>query len=131
MSEKIIPESISSKQENDTGLALSFLFILIGLFSSNPIYYKIAGLTILLIMLIPSIFKSFAYIWFTIANIIGFFISKIVLTLIFIIFLVPFGIIMRLFGNDNLKLKQFKNSNKSVFVERNHIFTKEDIIKPF
>lgn len=131
MFEKIIPENISDNQEKDTGLALSFLFILIGYFSSNIVYYKIAGPIILLTMLVPKMFRPVAYIWYSIANILGFFISKIVLSIIYFLFIIPFGLTRKILGKDNLKLREFKADGESVFVDRNHIFSKEDIIKPF
>ncbi len=128
---KIIPNKITENQKKDTGLALILLFLIIGLLTNNLLYFKITIPIILITMLIPSVLYPLAIVWFTLSNFLGFFISKIILSVIFIILIIPFGLIRRLFGKDSLRLGQFKVSKKSVLINKNHTFTRKDIINPF
>ena len=128
---KIIPNKITENQKKDTGLALILLFLIIGLLTNNLLFFKMTIPIILITMLIPSVLYPIAIVWFTLSNFLGFFISKIILSVIFIILIIPFGLIRRLFGKDNLRLGQFKVSKKSVLINKNHTFTRKDIIKPF
>ena len=128
---KIIPKNITEQQKKDTGLALTLLFLIIGLFTNNILFFKMTIPIILITMLIPSLLHPFAILWFGLANFLGFFVSKIVLSIIFIILIVPLGLIRRLFGKDNLQLKQFKVSKKSILINKNHTYTRKDILKPF
>jgi len=57
--------------------------------------------------------------------------SKVILTVVFIFILIPVGFVRKISGKDNLKLNQFKKSDKSVFITRDHTFTSEDIINPY
>jgi len=128
---KIIPNKITENQKKDTGLALILLFLIIGLLTNNLLFFKMTIPIIIITMLIPSVLYPIAIVWFTLSNFLGFFISKIILSVIFIILIIPFGLIRRLFGKDNLRLEQFKVSKKSVLINKNHTFTRKDIIKPF
>ncbi len=128
---KIIPNKITENQKKDTGLALILLFLIIGLLTNNLLFFKMTIPIILITMLIPSVLYPIAIVWFALSNFLGFFISKIILSVIFIILIIPFGLIRRLFGKDNLRLGQFKVSKKSVLINKNHTFTRKDIIKPF
>jgi hypothetical protein len=53
------------------------------------------------------------------------------LSLIFLVFVLPVGMFRKLTGKDSLKIKMFRKSGRSVFIERNHKFTKEDLINPY
>ena len=128
---KIIPNKITENQNKDTGLALILLFLIIGLLTNNLLFFKLTIPIILITMLIPSVLYPIAIVWFTLSNFLGFFISKIILSVIFILLVIPLGLIRRLFGKDNLRLGQFKVSKKSVLINKNHTFTRKDIIKPF
>ena len=56
---------------------------------------------------------------------------RFLLTLVFFAVVTPIGLARKLLGIDSLKLKDFKSSETSVMVIRNHIFTGEDIEKPY
>jgi hypothetical protein len=84
-----------------------------------------------ILMVIPLLIKPFAWLWFTLANFLGTFVPKIVLSLIYMIFLVPVGLIRGLAGKDTLFLKQFKKNRLSVFKVREHMYTEKDIQNPY
>lgn len=128
---KIIATNITEQQKKDTGLALTLVFLIIGLVTKDMLFFKLTIPIILITMLIPALLHPAAILWFTLSNFLGFFVSKIVLTIIFIILIVPFGLFRRLLGKDSLKLKQFKASKSSVLIDRNQTYTRKDLIKPF
>lgn len=59
-------------------------------------------------------------------------ISTVMLTcLVFAVVVIPVGLCRRLFGHDELKIRQFKKDGTSVMVDRNHTYTKEDLLHTF
>lgn len=64
-------------------------------------------------------------IWFGIAEALGWFSSRVLLSSVYFIFLTPLAFFYRLSGNNPLKLKRFDGG--SVFDERNHQYTKDDL----
>jgi hypothetical protein len=57
--------------------------------------------------------------------------SKIILSVVFFVILMPVGLFRRIIGKDSLKLKQFKKGKDGVMLQRNHRFTSNDIVNPF
>lgn len=61
--------------------------------------------------------------WIKLSNVLGLIMPKVILTLVFFIFLTPVALIYRLRNKDNLQLK---NNKKSMFIDRNHSFIQKD-----
>ena len=132
--EKIInyfPRTISKKQASDTGMAIVLVLLLIGLFSQNTIYYKIAIPVLVINMIVPMFFYPFAIIWLGFSHLLGTVVSKIILTIVYIVLVVPVGIFRRILGKDSLQLNDFKKGTGSVMKVRNYIFSSKDIEKPY
>lgn len=125
------PGTISKKQASDTGMAIVLILLLVGLFSQNTLYYKIAIPVLVINMIFPMIYYSFAIIWLGLSHLLGTIMSKIILTIIYIVLVVPVGIFRRLLGKDSLQLSEFKKGSNSVMKVRNYNFSPEDIEKPF
>ena len=119
------------KENSDSGLAFILILLLIGLIFKMPFFYKLAVVSILLLMIKPGIFYPFTFIWLNLSDFLGKIISKVLLSVIFLVFVLPVGLFRKLNGKDTLKLKFFRKSGQSVFIERNHKFTKEDLINPY
>lgn len=79
----------------------------------------------LISVFIPIAAKGIEWVWLKLAHILGWINSKILLGAIFFFFLLPIAIISRLFTKDPLKLKG--RELKSLFTDRNHQYTKEDL----
>jgi hypothetical protein len=43
----------------------------------------------------------------------------------------PVGLMRKFSKKDNLKIKQFHKSKESVFIDRNHVFSGEDMKNPY
>jgi hypothetical protein len=122
---------ISTKQNTDTGLAI-LLILLVVTFVTNELFYTKLMLPVLLITMIsPKLLYPFAVVWLSLSKILGTLFSKIILTFIFFIMVVPIGFIRRILGKDNLKLREFKKDKTSVFINRDYLFTAKDLEKPF
>lgn len=125
------PRTISKKQASDTGMAAVLILLLIGLFTHNNLYYKIAIPVLVINMTFPMFYYLFAIIWLGFSQLLGTIVSKIILTIIYFIMVIPVGVFRRLLGKDSLKLSEFKKGNKSVMQTRDYNFLSEDIEKPY
>jgi hypothetical protein len=128
---KILPQSISKKEASDTGMAMTLICLLLGYFTKNIIYYQIAIPALVIDMAFPMFYYPFAMVWLTLTNLLGAVVSRVLLSVVYILILLPVGIVRRAMGKDALNLKGFKNSTTSVMVTRNHEFTADDIKNPF
>jgi len=122
---------ITKEQSKDTGMALLLILLLLGLFLENGIYFKIAIPVLIINMIFPMFFFPMAIVWLGFSRLLGTIMSRVILTLVFIILVIPVGLIRRLIGKDTLKLKQFKNGDESVMEVRNHLFSSDDLEKIF
>ena len=118
-------------QAKDTGLAVMLillLFVYIGGYNYLilPIIF-----VLLLIMIWPAIFKPLARLWFGLSHLLGNIISKIMLSIIFYIVVTPIGLFRKLLGADSMRVGKWKQSNESVFLERNHTYSTNDLKKPY
>ncbi len=140
-SNKIIATNITPSQMKDSGMAFALVCFLVGMLTHSNIWL-LSGVGLQLINMVNSKFFHYpAIFWFSLANLLGFVTSKILLTLIFIFVILPMGSIRGLMAKskknrsagklDTLRLLQWKNSKNSVFKTRNYIFTKKDISNPY
>lgn len=125
------PTTISNKQASDTGMAIMLILLLIGFFTKNDVYYKIAIPVLIINMTFPRFYYLFAIIWFGFSKILGTLMSKIILTIVYLVLVIPVGLFRRLLGKDSLKLSEFKKGDNSVMMTRNYTFTAKDIEKPY
>ena len=103
----------------------------IGIYLKKYIYIKIAFILMLITILFPVLFLPFAFCWYGLSRMLGMVSTRILLSIIFIIIVIPIGLIRRIAGYDNLKLKQFKKDEKSVMTSRNHGFVDSDLLNAF
>jgi hypothetical protein len=121
----------TQNQARDTGLALLLILLLIVYFSENATLI-IPGIGVLvLIMAWPKIFSPLAPFWFGLSSVLGTIVSKIILSLLYFLIVTPVGIFRRMLDKDSMRLKDWKNGQGSVLLERNHTFTQKDIDKPY
>ncbi|WP_338792334.1 hypothetical protein [Bernardetia sp. MNP-M8] len=69
--------------------------------------------------------EKIAWVWLKFAGVLGVINGKILLSIVFFVFLTPIAFINRLFSKNMLQLK--KEDHNSVFVERNLKYKKEDL----
>ncbi len=120
----------SNDKCRDTGLALT-LILLIAVWAGNSALTGPAIIVLVLVMAAPRFFKPLAILWFALSELINAVVSKILLTIVFLLILTPIGLLRRWSGKDKMGLKKWKMDNSSAFVERNHHFSAVDLEKPF
>lgn len=99
-------------------LAISWIF-------NIPILAKISTGIGALCVFFPKIAKWVEWIWFKIALGLGWINSRILLSVVYFVFLLPIAWLSRLFTKDPLQLKG-KGSN-SLYTTRDHLYKKEDL----
>lgn len=100
------------------GLIVFFLIFEIRLLLTISLFNGILGLFL-------SIYTTWiAKAWYGLSHIMGFVMSKVILTLVFYIFLFPMAMITKLRGKITLNLKK---STGSYWTERNYVYKKEDV----
>jgi len=118
-------------QAKDTGLAL-VLILLISENIKQPHWLLVLAMAVLVLtMTWPAIFKPLAFVWFGFSHLLGNVVSKVILTVVFFIIVTPIGFIRKTFGADPMQCSLWKKSQESVLIEKNHLYTKEDIINPY
>jgi multisubunit Na+/H+ antiporter MnhG subunit len=140
--------NIDTKKCSDTGQALTLICLLVFVFGGSQIFVIAAVVVLVVNMVCPIVFRHAAFIWFSLAEILGTVVSRVVLTLVFVLLVIPVGLIRYWIGSDSMRLKEWKKSkqiagqteqennsktkyNDSVFVERNHLYVPEDIVNPY
>jgi hypothetical protein len=121
----------SNKEHTDSGLALILIMFISFLYFKMKIFILAGILVTLLTMIYSPLILPFTMVWLNLSHLLGTFMSRVLLTLVFLVFVVPLAYIRRWMGKDSLLLKKFKKDNSSVFVVRNHTFSKADIEKPY
>jgi hypothetical protein len=122
---------ITSKHCNEAGIVLALLSVLAGLYTGLGIYYKLAAATLILVLAVPRVLWPFAFFWFNLSVWLGFISSRILLSVIFVMIVVPVAIARKLGGKDRLMLKEFKKSASTVFTERNIKFGADNLDKTY
>lgn len=111
-------------KQKESIIAIVTGLVIIGFFFKKPLLYPIAGVIGLLSLLSGYITEKIHWLWMKIAHIMGFVMSKIILSIVFFLFLTPIAFLSKL-GRKNLL--QLTKSDKSYYSDRNHKFTKDDL----
>ena len=119
-----IKEIKSGKKElREFGLTVGVILVILGsvaLWRGKAIAIYLLGPGIFLVasgLAIPRILKPLHKIWMSLAIIIGFFVSRIILSLLFCVVLTPVGLALRIFGKDTLD-RRIEKSRDSYWLEK-------------
>ena len=123
--------SFSKKQLIESGIVLVIIFLVIGYYSKNNLWLRLSVLLLFIDLILPVIFYPMAIFWFNLSEILGTWISKILLGIVFFFVICPVGIIRKKIRINNLLLKHFKKNDISVFKTKNHTYNSEDLIIPY
>ncbi len=127
----VLQSKITPIQCRDTALAFAFLSLLIWFFVRETfLVYTCMGI-VLLAMIWPSSMIWPARLWFGFSHIIGTFMSKVLLSIIYGLIVMPVAMVRRLLGKDSMHRKAYKSDQGSAFVVREHTFTKDDMEHPY
>ena len=94
------------------GVTIGIILLLVAGFlfykekESFQIFLYIAGTFIGLGLIIPIILKPIYIIWMVFAVVLGWFMTRVILSLLFYVIITPIGLVMRTFGKDFLDIKK-------------------------
>ena len=128
---KILFPKVTKKQTVEFGLVAILVTSLFAFWSNNENLVLAIIILSLVTIIIPILFHPFATLWFGFSQVLSHISSTIILSLVFFIIVTPVGLIRKLMGKDSLKIKQFKKNNQSVLIDRNHLYTADDITHTF
>lgn len=123
--------TMQDSRPKDTGMAAVLILLLVTWFTGNVAWVIPAVVVLILTMTVPVVFKPLSVVWFGLANILGHAVSTLILSILFFVVVMPVGIIRKIGGADALRLKKWRNSDDSAFVVREHLYTAEDVEKPY
>jgi energy-coupling factor transporter transmembrane protein EcfT len=122
---------MSAKQLTDAGMALVLILLLLAYFTACLPFFYLAIPALIITMAFPPLLYPFAKAWFAFSSLLGRFVSSFLLTIIFFLLVLPVAVFRRMAGRDRLQLRQYNRSERSAFHRRDHLFTKEDMERPF
>lgn len=114
-----------------SGLAAILILLIIFIFTGYDLWLYSSLVLIVLLMIWPSPFRYFGMVWFSFGEILGFVVGKFILTVIYIILVLPVGLLVRKKIRRNMQLSSFKNNSGSAFKIRNYEYSSGDFEKPF
>ena len=112
---KNIPNS--NKDIRSFGITIGIiLFIISGLLMYyNKEIYQVIGIIALtfigLGLIIPVVLKPFYFVWMTFAAILGWVMTRVILSFVFYLIITPIGLLTKLLGNDFLALKRVESDS--------------------
>jgi len=122
---------MTKDQSRDTGMAMVLLLLLLDMrFKRHGILVSAIVLQVVN-MTVPQVFKPVAVVWLAFSHLLGTVMSKVLLSVLFFGFVTPVAFLRRMFGKDSLQLRDFKSSEKSTLISRDHLFRAQDINKPY
>ena len=124
-------KNTNKDQAKDTGLAIVLILLIIE-YIKRPGWLIIAAMAVMVLtMTWPVVFKPLAIVWFGFSHFLGSIVSKIILSIVFFLIVTPMGLVRKAMGADPMKSCQWKEDDESVLVDRSHLYTREDIEKPY
>ncbi len=133
--EKFIFVSISytmnTRKIIEGGLAYILIALLLFFWLDKTWLLYIATSILVLIMIVPRVFQPLSWFWYTLTGYLGKLVSRVLLSVIFLVLVTPMGLLRKVMGKDNLKLKDFKKTGGSSFFSINKEFSAQDMDKPF
>lgn len=127
----MLKTKFTRKENTDSGLGLLLILLILGFYFKENLFFKIAIAVVIITMTFPVIIYPFTLLWLNLSDLLGKIMSKVILTVIFFVVVCPIAWARKIAGKDSLLLQQFKKSNHSVFIVRNHTYSKSDMINPF
>lgn len=126
-----IKTAFSASQLYGSGLAAVLICLIWFAFNRNDfILYLLFGLVILL-MVWPAPFRYFAIVWFALGDALGYIVSKLLLSIIYLIVVIPVGLFVKNKIRRRMQLSVFKKDVSTAFRNREYTYKAIDFEKPF
>jgi len=123
--------AITVEKCKDSGLALVLISLICYQVWKVEVFIILAMIFLVVAMTYPLIFQPFARFWFALSTALGTVVSKIILSILFFVIVMPIGLARRAMGKDSMQIKSWKKGEESVFRIREHRFTAKDLEHPY
>jgi len=122
-------KNFTKEKNQETILAIVLGLLVFWYFSRYTSLVYISILLVITGLLIPVLSGWITWFWLKLSHVMGWVMSKVILSAIFYLFLFPIAFLSRFFKPDLLQLK--KGNKLSHYKERNHTYTSEDLENPW
>jgi len=116
---------VQSQDRFKTILVIVTGLLALGWIFDIPTLGKIAVIVGAVSIFIPAAARGIEWVWFKIALGLGWLNSRILLSVIYFVFLMPIAWLSRLFTKDPLAIK--RETRSTLFVTRDHLYTGKDL----
>lgn len=124
------PSHLYSSEQNLRTLVVLAAGMLVLFFIFHKPWLSWIALTVLLVAAFSDwLSAKLAWAWLKLAEVLGKINSRILLSLVFFVFLFPLAMLRRLFVKNALDLK--RPSSNSLYKERNHTYSAQDLANPW
>ena len=124
-------KALTVEKCKDSGLALVLISLICYQAWKLEIFIILAIVFLVVAMTYPLIFQPFARLWFALSTALGTVVSKIILTVLFFVIVLPIGLLRRAMGKDSMRIKSWMKGRESVFRVREHQFSAKDLEHPY
>lgn len=115
-------------QQLETITVLAAFLLLLNTLLHRPVLVHAALALLLIGLFVKPVARIISRLWLAFSERLGAFNSKVILTLVFFLFLTPLALLFRLFAKNPLQLKN-DSPTKSLYKERNHHYNRADFEK--
>jgi hypothetical protein len=113
-----------NRKHIETIIVLTIALLVTGWFTKKQSWYWVAAIFAMASLALPPLAKYIHIAWMKLAEAIGYVMNKVLLSIVFIIVVIPFGLLSRLTGKNSIRLKK---GGDTYFKTRNHTYTKADL----
>ncbi len=124
-------KNLSTEKCKDAGLALVLLGLIGYQLWPRPWLMLLTVVFLLVAMTFPPLFRPFARLWFAFSAVLGAVVSKVLLSVLFLLLVLPVALVRRGMGKDAMQMKRWRKDAASVFRIRDHEFTAADLEHPY
>jgi len=124
-----VPKSRQHSSDIETLAVLSAFFLILNVITHRPVFVYAALSLLLVALFVKPLAKALSRAWMKFAEVIGTFNSKLILSLVFFLFLTPLALLYRIFNKNPLSLAKPGRETGTLFVTRDHVYSKDDFEK--
>jgi hypothetical protein len=121
-------QNLTREKNLETCLVISLGFIGLYIFFSINLFIYISLAIGIMGLISNTMAKGITWIWYKLAEVLGAVVSRILLTILYFLFLVPIAFLSRISGKNPLILKKL---DKSYFIRRDHNYVARDLENPW
>jgi fatty acid desaturase len=118
-------------QARDTAQVLALGLALAAFVLKSPELALASAAVTLAALVWPPVFRPLAFVWFGLAEILGWVMTRVIFSTIFFLLVTPVGLCRRMCGLDPMERGRFKDGQESVFRVRDHQYAARDLERMF